>query len=108
MSACPHVADAEPASVDALARYAQDGQSWVAVDHMDMPIGYVLVDVVDGCAHIEQVSVRPDHQGCGVGRALVERVRTWAADRGLSWRPFDLDQLCLRPDELLLLAVGGE
>jgi GNAT superfamily N-acetyltransferase len=79
-----HVADDEPASVDALARYAEDGRSWVAVDHMDVPIGYVLVGVVDGCAHIEQVSVRPDRQGSGVGRALLERVRTWATDRGLS------------------------
>lgn len=78
----PEVADDEPASVDALARYAADGRSWVAVDAMDAPIGYVLVDVVDGCAHIEQVSVRPDHQGSGVGRALVERVRTWATERG--------------------------
>jgi GNAT superfamily N-acetyltransferase len=79
-----HVADDEPASVDALACYAEAGRSWVAVDDMDVPIGYVLVDVVDGCAHIEQVSVRPDHQGSGVGRALVERVRTWAVDGGLS------------------------
>ena len=44
---------------------------------------YVLADVVDGCAHLEQVSVRPDHRGGGVGRALLERVRGWAADRGL-------------------------
>ena len=41
-------------------------------------VGYVLVDVVDDCAHIEQVSVRPDHQGEGVGRALLDRVRQWA------------------------------
>jgi hypothetical protein len=57
----PEVADDEPASVETLARYAEDGRSWVAVDHMDLPIGYVLVDVVDGCAHIEQVSVLPNH-----------------------------------------------
>lgn len=78
----PEVADDEPASVDALARYAADGRSWVAVDGLDAPIGYVLADVVDGCAHIDQVSVRPDCQGSGVGRALVQRVRTWAAERG--------------------------
>jgi GNAT superfamily N-acetyltransferase len=80
----PEVADDEPASVEVLAHYARDGRSWVAVDHLDLPIGYVLVDVVDGCAHIEQVSVRPDHQGAGVGRALIARIRTWAADRGCS------------------------
>lgn len=79
----PEVADDEPPSVEALARYAEDGRSWVAVGPDEMPIGYVLADVVDGCAHIEQVSVRPDHQGAGIGRALVQRVRAWATDAGL-------------------------
>lgn len=50
----------------------------------DFPIGYVLVDVVDGCAHVEQVSVLPNHQGAGVSRELLRRVRAWAADSGLS------------------------
>jgi len=80
----PEVADDEPASVEALARYAVDGRSWVAEDDLGRPIGYVLVDVVDGCAHIEQVSVRADQQGTGVGRALLARVRSWAVGRGLS------------------------
>jgi GNAT superfamily N-acetyltransferase len=78
----PEVADDEPASLDALARYARDGRSWVAVDAGDVPVGYALVDVIDGCAHIEQVSVRPDHQGTGVGRALVEQVRSWTLVEG--------------------------
>jgi hypothetical protein len=59
------VADDEPASTEVLARYATDGRSWVAVDDADSPIGYVLVDVVDGNAHVEQVSVHPVHQGAG-------------------------------------------
>jgi GNAT superfamily N-acetyltransferase len=80
----PEVADDEPAPVDVLARYAEEGRSWVVIDTTDAPLGYVLVDVVDGCAHIEQLSVRPDRQGEGLGRALVERVRAWAAGAGLS------------------------
>ena len=73
------VADDEPPSLDTLAAYAAAGRSWVAIDaDNNTPVGYVLVDVVDGCAHIEQVSVRPDQQGVGVGRALVDRVRSWA------------------------------
>jgi len=80
----PEVADDPPASVETLARYAEAGRSWVAVDRADEPIGYILVDVVDDCAHVEQVSVRPSHQGAGVGKALLERVRAWAADAGLS------------------------
>jgi GNAT superfamily N-acetyltransferase len=79
----PDVADAEPASVEELARHAAEGRSWVAVDADDCPVGYVLAGVVDGNAHVEQVSVAPDHQGGGIGRALIEQVRTWAVDRGL-------------------------
>ena len=78
------VADDEPASGEELARYAEEERSWVVVDCTDEPIGYVLVDVVDGCAHVEQVSVRPDHQGAGLGRALLESVRAWASEAGLS------------------------
>ena len=77
-----HVADDEPDSWDALAAYAEDGRSWVATDTDDVPVGYVLVDVVDGCAHVEQISVRPDCQGSGVGRALLEQVRRWAITTG--------------------------
>lgn len=79
----PEVAGDEPATVEVLAGYADDGRSWVVVDAMDDPLGYVLVDVVDACAHIEQLSVRPERQGMGLGRALVECVRGWAADAGL-------------------------
>ena len=79
----PGVADDEPLSVEVLTSYAADGRSWVAVDDGDLPVGYVLVDTVDDCAHIEQLSVRPDHQETGVGRALVERVGAWARDREL-------------------------
>ena len=76
------IADDEPASVQELARYADSGRSWVAVDGTGIPIGYVLVDEVDGNAHVEQMSVEPSHQGRGVGRALLERVGEWAVATG--------------------------
>jgi GNAT superfamily N-acetyltransferase len=78
------VADHEPASLEVLADYAAQARSWVAIDEHDRPIGYVVVDVVDGDAHIEQISVRPDRQGMGVARALIDRVRTWASTSGAS------------------------
>jgi hypothetical protein len=59
------VADDEPATVEELAAYALDGRSWVAVEG-DVPVGYVLVDLVGGNAHIEQMSVDPAHQGTGL------------------------------------------
>jgi GNAT superfamily N-acetyltransferase len=76
------IADDSPPSLDVLAAYAAGGRSWVAVDGSGLA-GYVIVDVVDGCAHVEQVSVRPDHQGQGVGRALLDQVQSWAASSGL-------------------------
>lgn len=78
------VADHEPASLELLADYAARGRGWVAIDEHDRPIGYVIVDVVDSDAHIEQISVTPDRQGMGVARALIDRVREWACTSGAS------------------------
>jgi GNAT superfamily N-acetyltransferase len=77
------VADDEPPSLDTLASYAEAERLWVAAEGPAEPVGYVVVDVVDGCAHVEQVSVRPDHQGTGVGRALLDRVAAWARARSM-------------------------
>lgn len=74
------VADDEPWSVEELGAYADAGRAWVAVDDHDAPVGYLIVDIVDGEAHVEQISVLPDHQGAGVGRALLDRVRSWALE----------------------------
>lgn len=79
----PEIADDDPGSVEELAAYAADGRSWVAVDGAGAPIGYVIVDLVDGNAHIEQISVLPAAQGTGVGRALLAHVATWAGERSL-------------------------
>jgi len=74
------IADASPEPIEDLAEYAAAGRGWVAVDDEDHPIGYVVVDIVDRNAHIEQISVVPDQQGTGIGRALTDRVRAWAAE----------------------------
>ena len=78
------VADDEPASIEELADYAAGGRAWVAADAEGAPVGYILVDAVDGATHIEQVSVTPDHQGRGLGRALVERAAQWAAGQNMT------------------------
>jgi GNAT superfamily N-acetyltransferase len=77
------IADDEPMSVEQLAAYAAAGRSWVAMNDGAVA-GYVVVDVVDDGAHVEQLSVHPDHQGRGIGRALLERVRAWAADQAMA------------------------
>ncbi len=46
-------------------------------------IGFAVAEVVDGQAHLAQLSVRLAFQGGGVGRRLVRTVCRWARDRGM-------------------------
>jgi GNAT superfamily N-acetyltransferase len=80
----PDVADHDPTSEEDLWRAATAGRCWVAVDHSDEAIGEIQVSVVDSNGHIDEVSVLPDHQGIGVGRALVARACAWAAEQGFA------------------------
>jgi GNAT superfamily N-acetyltransferase len=77
------IADDDPGSVEELAAYQAGGRAWVSVDDADRPVAYLIAEVVDGHAHVEQVSVRPSHARRGLGRALVEALAEWAAARGL-------------------------
>lgn len=77
------IADHAPPPIPTLAGYQQAGRAWVAVDGGDLPIAYLLVDLIDGCAHVEQVSVHPEHARRGVGRALLDHVSAWAAGQGI-------------------------
>lgn len=76
------VADDDPPSIEELRRYRDDGRAWLHVDSSGRPNAYLLVDIVDGHAHIEQVSVHPDHARAGIGRSLIDHVALWARDRG--------------------------
>ena len=49
----------------------------------DPPVGFACVEVVDGDAHLWQLSVHPDAGRRGRGTALVEAVCAWARAQGL-------------------------
>jgi GNAT superfamily N-acetyltransferase len=76
------VADDEPASIDDLAVYQQEGRAWVATDEDDRPVAYTLARIVDSNAHIEQVSVHPNHARKGIGADLIQTVAAWAEQQG--------------------------
>ena len=46
------------------------------------PVGFACVEIVDGLAHIWQLSVHPAASRHGRGRALVEAVCEWATSNG--------------------------
>jgi GNAT superfamily N-acetyltransferase len=77
------VADDEPLSEASLRAFQADGRAWVAVDFSDRPVGYLVAEVLDGNAHIEQVSVRPENMRQGLGRALIDALAAWATQRGM-------------------------
>ena len=77
------IADHPPPSLEVFDHARQAGHLWVTAGADDQVTGFVLVELVDGAAHVEQVSVHPDHQGQGLGRLLIEHVDAWAAAEGL-------------------------
>lgn len=78
------VADDAPPTVAELEPALRDGRLWVATV-LGVVAGYAVADVVDGTAHLEQVSVDPRWAGRRLGAELIEEVARWAAERGDRW-----------------------
>ena len=78
------VADSPPLAAESLSGYRRAGRAWAAVDDHDEPVGFVVADVVDGAAHIEQVSVHPAHARQRIGAMLLDHVAGWAVRHSLS------------------------
>ena len=74
----PEIAGDEPLSIEHLDDYRTAGRAWVIDDAAATPVAYVLADVLDGHAHVEQVSVHPDAAGRALGARLIDEVAAWA------------------------------
>lgn len=77
------IADSEPPPAATLAAYQEAGRAWVCVDEGDEPIAYLLIDLIDAQAHIEQISVHPKVARQGLGAMLIETAASWAQDHKL-------------------------
>ena len=84
----PEIARHEPPPLAELEAFRAGRRAWVAVNEADRPVAYLLSSVVDGCAHIEQVSVAPSHAGRGLGAALIEHLAAMAAAPTLTLTTF--------------------
>ncbi len=78
------IADNPPLALPVLAGYQVAGRAWVVTGPDDAVVGFAVVNLVDGCAHIEQMSVHPRHARQGVGRRLVDTIAHWASSRELT------------------------
>ena len=72
-----------PLAPDGIARASMGGFILVVATVEDAdPVGFVHVLESDGNAHLEQLSVLPEHGRTGFGRTLVESAMAEAARRG--------------------------
>jgi len=79
------IAESDPPTGADLQAHIDSGTIWIAVQPTvtsEVLVGYATASVVDDEGHLDQVSVAFDAQGGGIGRALVEKVCSWAAGLG--------------------------
>ena len=77
------IAEDPPPELSDLAAHQRAGHILVATDTVDLPVAYLILEELDGWAHIDQVTVHPDHARQGLGRSLILEAGRWAAKRGL-------------------------
>lgn len=78
------VAADPPPSTTELEAFCAAGRSYVASGDHDLPLAFLLSSILDGCAHIDQVSVSPVSAGHGIGAALIDHLAGVAAAEGLA------------------------
>ena len=74
--------------LDALRHQTPDALVLIAEAPDGAPAGYIFARTATDYftsqrhAHVEVLAVAPDHEGMGLGRALLEQAEVWASGRG--------------------------
>lgn len=63
---------------DVLQAAQESGRLWVTTDAEDRVIGYAMIEIVDGLAHLDDLDVHPEHAKQGIGSAILRVVIDWA------------------------------
>jgi ribosomal protein S18 acetylase RimI-like enzyme len=72
----PAIADLGPYSDEEMTNFVRAGLAWVAPDENDVPVGYLVAKIVDGCLYIAEVNVHPRGARQGLGRQLIDHAAT--------------------------------
>ena len=70
--------DQKPLSLSVLKQQHQQNLVWVAVNKSDRLVGFAVVLIVDGLAHLHELSVAPQYGRQGIGTKLTKEVINWA------------------------------
>jgi ribosomal protein S18 acetylase RimI-like enzyme len=71
-----------PLTIDELSAHLDDGRAWVATEDEHV-VGFAVLDLVDGAAHIEEIDVARDAGRRGHGARLLDAIAQWAQSSGL-------------------------
>ncbi len=63
---------------DVLDEARAEGRLWIALDGYDHAIGFALLEIMDGLAHLDEIDVHPDHAKQGIGSSLLRATIEWA------------------------------
>lgn len=77
------IADDPPPTIEELDEFLASGRVFIVADDANHPVAYALVALVDGYAHIEQISVHPDHAHQRLGARLLDHISAWASSHQL-------------------------
>lgn len=75
-----------PSYLTPLAEFVETQQAgllWVAVNEQDEPIGFALVELLEGLVHLEELDVLPAYGRRGIGTKLVRSICDWATRQNL-------------------------
>ena len=64
--------------VETLVEAQREGRLWAALDADRTLVGFAMVGIVGGLAHLEEMDVHPEHTRQGIGSRLLDAVTTWA------------------------------
>ncbi|MFZ1990701.1 MAG: GNAT family N-acetyltransferase [Alphaproteobacteria bacterium] len=64
--------------------FIEERSAFVAVNEWDWPIGFSLVEEMDGEAYLAELDVDFDYQGQGLGRRLIAAACDWARRAGFT------------------------
>ncbi|HRI69337.1 MAG TPA: GNAT family N-acetyltransferase, partial [Polyangium sp.] len=73
------------AEVARWAEAAQQQRMLLACSAAGEPVGFAVLNFIDGKPHLDQLSVRRGWMKRGIGRALVDRAKAWSVRPGELW-----------------------
>ena len=79
----PEIAEYDPWPLPDLEHSLAAGLLWVIRGEAGEPVAFLMGSQVDGCLHVEQLSVDPGSARRGLGRALLEHAAQRAASDGM-------------------------